>query len=69
MTLGPVYDPLNGLLSSMVNNDTHFTLFHFQVILKTTNMTRKVEGGVYVLRFSSKTIKIGMGSNIERRLR
>jgi len=34
-----------------------------------TKMTRNVEGGVYVLRFSKKTVKIGMGSNIERRLR
>lgn len=32
-------------------------------------MTRNVEGGVYVLRFSNRTVKIGMGSNIERRLK
>lgn len=32
-------------------------------------MTRKVVGGVYVLRFSHKTVKIGMGSDIERRVR
>lgn len=32
-------------------------------------MTRDVKGGVYVLRFSKKTVKIGMGTNIERRLK
>jgi len=32
-------------------------------------MTRDVSGGVYVLRFSKKTVKIGMGSDIERRLK
>ena len=32
-------------------------------------MTRNVQGGIYVLRFSHKTIKIGMASNIEKRLK
>ena len=32
-------------------------------------MTRKVEGGVYILKYSNKTVKIGMGSDIERRLK
>jgi hypothetical protein len=32
-------------------------------------MTKEVLSGVYVLRFSSKTVKIGMGVNIERRLK
>ena len=30
---------------------------------------RSVNGGIYVLRYSHKTIKIGMGKNIESRLR
>ncbi len=30
---------------------------------------RKVEGGIYVLQYSKKTIKLGMGTNIEKRLR
>lgn len=30
---------------------------------------REVNGGVYILRFSHKTVKIGMGCNIERRLK
>lgn len=30
---------------------------------------RNVDGGIYVLRFSKKTVKIGMASNIERRLK
>jgi hypothetical protein len=30
---------------------------------------RKVEGGIYVLQYSNKTIKLGMGIDIEKRLR
>jgi hypothetical protein len=30
---------------------------------------KAVEGGVYVLKFSKKTVKIGMGKNVEKRLK
>jgi predicted GIY-YIG superfamily endonuclease len=32
-------------------------------------MIRVVRGGVYVLKFSKRTIKIGMASDIEKRLK
>ncbi len=30
---------------------------------------RRVEGGIYVLQYSNKTIKLGMGIDIEKRLK
>lgn len=32
-------------------------------------MTRQIKGGIYVLKFSKRTVKIGMGSDIQRRLK